>query len=417
MLLLAVVLALGLSACDDKPSNSEYDQNATYSEITEELELSLDYQGKSFLKDGIGLAVLRFPTDGDTAAFIVDGDKTIRVRFFGIDTPESTGQVDKWGKSASLFTKHVLETASEIVLESSTGKAAVTDSYGERYLGYVWYRTSETDSWKNLNLLLVENGYSPNNCVNTIEYKYYSYFDRAYKFAYKARLHLWGNAEDPNYSDKPVQLTIKELIEGIEIYYNKEHETGAKVTIEATIIDLYIAKSGTYTFTAAQVIDGVEYTYSIYAGYANATIANYLKIGNKYCMTGFVQLYSGNYQISRLTYVVAQQGADHTYLMQESDYLIFDSSVEYKAYYRKNLKTDATVKNATLNGTTLTLTVETNTVKKDGIYDAVETYTITTQVAADFDVNSVLNKKISGGVYRSEDNKYYALNINALSFK
>ena len=134
-------------------------------------------------------------------------------------------------------------------------------------------------------------------------------------------------------------------------------------------------------------------------------------------MTGFVQLYSGNYQISGLTYVVAQQGADHTYLMQESDYLIFDSSVEYKAYYRKNLKTDATVKNATLNGTTLTLTVETNTVKKDGIYDDVETYTITTQVAADFDVNSVLNKKISGGVYRSEDNKYYALNINALSFK
>lgn len=44
-------------------------------------------------------------------------------------------------------------------MDSKTGKPSV-DSNGTRYLGYVWYRNSESDTFKNLNLELTENGYT-----------------------------------------------------------------------------------------------------------------------------------------------------------------------------------------------------------------------------------------------------------------
>lgn len=57
--------------------------------------------------------------DGDTAEFNIDG-QTIRVRFLGIDTPEtvhSTKPVEPYGPEASTFTKEHLANATSIRLE------------------------------------------------------------------------------------------------------------------------------------------------------------------------------------------------------------------------------------------------------------------------------------------------------------
>ena len=47
--------------------------------------------------------------DGDTTHFSVPEtmveDGVLRARYLGINTPESTGRVDAWGKAASRFTK------------------------------------------------------------------------------------------------------------------------------------------------------------------------------------------------------------------------------------------------------------------------------------------------------------------------
>jgi micrococcal nuclease len=73
-------------------------------------------------------------TDGDTANFKING-KIYKTRFLFIDTPESTTQVEPFGKEASNYTCAALKKAKKIVLETD-GKD-VYDKYN-RLLAWVW---------------------------------------------------------------------------------------------------------------------------------------------------------------------------------------------------------------------------------------------------------------------------------------
>lgn len=135
--------------------------------------------------DGVGFVDLRQVTDGDTANFMQAGfeDPTthipisIKTRFLGINTPESTAKMEPWGKKASRFTKTKLEEAQANADEvtASSGKKVYNivlitdkdvhgekDSSGNRWLAFVWYRKTVNDDWRNLNLELVEQAYSRN---------------------------------------------------------------------------------------------------------------------------------------------------------------------------------------------------------------------------------------------------------------
>lgn len=73
--------------------------------------------------------------DGDTAWFDIDGKRT-KVRFLYIDTPESTNQIEPYGKEASDYTKEQLSNANTIELElNSDGDSE--DKYG-RLLAWVF---------------------------------------------------------------------------------------------------------------------------------------------------------------------------------------------------------------------------------------------------------------------------------------
>lgn len=54
--------------------------------------------------------------DGDTAWFDVDGQRT-KVRFLYVDTPESTNEIEPYGKEAAMYTNEQLTSASKIELE------------------------------------------------------------------------------------------------------------------------------------------------------------------------------------------------------------------------------------------------------------------------------------------------------------
>ncbi|MBQ3253897.1 MAG: thermonuclease family protein, partial [Acholeplasmatales bacterium] len=233
LLVVAILCIAKLSSCGEESSGEQ-------SKITKKLKLSAEYTGKDFYTQGIGQATLVRTSDGDTAAFtLVESNKYVTIRFFGIDTPESTGQVQKWGKAASIFTKDKLENAYEIVLEASTTPASV-DSYGTRYLAYVWYKPTEDSDFLNLNLQLVENGYTKNNCINTSEYKYYEHFNNAEKAAKKNKLRIWNDdAEDPYFSTEAIITNIKDILENEETYYNAESDSGSKVRIEAYVVGFY----------------------------------------------------------------------------------------------------------------------------------------------------------------------------------
>lgn len=407
-LVVGVALLFTATACNKDNKDGKLSRDQVYTSITESCKLDLNPTGKSFLTDGIGNVKLATVSDGDTASFLLPNGGTIRVRFYGIDTPESTGEVNKWGVDASTFTKTILGNATEFALESSDGGPASKDSY-TRYLGFVWYRNSPTDEWKNMNLQLVENGYTKNNLLKVEDSKYYSYFNQAETFAKEGKLRIWGEDEDPLYSTEALDVNIKELLDNSEAYWNGEN--GKKVHIEAIITGLSVAPSGTHLFKATQIIDGKVYSYNVYTGYTGAAATAYLKIGNKYSMTGYVQFFNGEWQISGLKYVLMETGPDYTYILETGSYVLFDSSIQYTSRYANNLKTDGTITNAKLEGTTLTLEVSAKhaDTKKD------ETFVITVTVDAGFDANSVVNKTLVGGVYLSGKGSSKTYTANKMS--
>lgn len=76
--------------------------------------------------------VLRI-VDGDTALFEVAGIEE-RVRFIGVDTPETTTEVEPYGREAKAYTERVLPVGQRVYLETDV---ELRDRYG-RLLAYVW---------------------------------------------------------------------------------------------------------------------------------------------------------------------------------------------------------------------------------------------------------------------------------------
>jgi micrococcal nuclease len=98
--------------------------------------------------------------DGDTAVMTLRGTTSERVRFIGVNTPESTTQHEPYGEEASAYTKKRL-TGKQVWLQIGVGER---DTYG-RLLAYVWLaRPSDTSESelraKQFNAQLLIDGYA-----------------------------------------------------------------------------------------------------------------------------------------------------------------------------------------------------------------------------------------------------------------
>ncbi|MBE0418065.1 MAG: thermonuclease family protein [Coriobacteriia bacterium] len=71
--------------------------------------------------------------DGDTVEVTYEDGKVEKVRFIGVDCPESTNEVEPYGQEASAYTKRELD-GKTVYLETD---AELRDKYG-RLLAYVW---------------------------------------------------------------------------------------------------------------------------------------------------------------------------------------------------------------------------------------------------------------------------------------
>ena len=128
--------------------------------------------------------------DGDTARFIING-KEEKVRFLGIDAPESTNYIEEYGIDASNYTCNMLKNAKNIYIEYDLNSDK-RDKYG-RVLGWVFVDNN------NLSELLVSRGYAE------VKYIYgdYKYIDKLCKVqydAYKDKLGIWS-LNDYEYKD------------------------------------------------------------------------------------------------------------------------------------------------------------------------------------------------------------------------
>lgn len=385
---LAVASLFALIACNNVADNTQF-----YTDITATLKLTKSYEGKSFLDNGIGKATVDAFTDGDTTRFKLEQGDVISIRYYQIDTPESTGSVEKWGKAASNYVKDRLSQATEIVLEATKDKA-VKDSYGTRYLGYVWYKTAEHD-FRNLNLEMVENGFSHNKGDNTADYPYNSYFKKANDFARSIQLRIYSKLDDPLFSTDPVKTSIKEFNNNTDLFYSVDTNSGAKIQFTAYLTNVSVSPSDTYTFTAVQYEPetGKTYTLNVYAGYSSSPISK-LKIGHLYNIIGNVQKYNSVFQVSGLTYNEDLELEGATTIAQRSYYLKFSSSETCIMQLSACLYTDVTVTEAAVKDGTITFK---GTAQKryDEVDDEVLTFTFTVKAPENYNNQIAVGKTLS----------------------
>lgn len=196
------------SESEDTPTWIDYAHNGS-------IVLEYDYVGRDFYKDGIGQVSLKTAIDGDTAHFAPNVTTTsrenIKARFFGVDTPESTGKVQPYGRPASYFTKSKLLSADEngtIVVSSAQDGYGLPnpDSTGERYVSLVWIHETKKNAPFNeltlLNLWIVQEGLSWVKNVGDMP-QYADIFYAAEQQAEDYKLNLWSGEPDPfhNYGD------------------------------------------------------------------------------------------------------------------------------------------------------------------------------------------------------------------------
>ena len=234
--------------------------------------------------------------DGDTTHFEVDksviDEDHVKARYLCINTPESTGVIEPWGKKASNYTKTQLMKATSIIIESDTANWDL-DSTGSRYLLWVWYKTAEDTEYRNLNLEILQQGLAYGSGVSSCVYG-----DLALKALNQAKtlkLHVFSKKADPDfYYGGATELSLKELKANCEKYEGKlvKFEAVVAKQVGPTIyVEEYDAENDMY------------FGMQIYAGYNYGRMEDFL-LGNRVSIVGTLQYYEngGTFQVSNLQF-------------------------------------------------------------------------------------------------------------------
>lgn len=236
--------------------------------------------------------------DGDTTHFNVPtsvmDNGVFKARYLAINTPESTGQIEEWGKKASEYTKKALSDAVSIVLESDDGMWNA-DSTGGRYLVWVWYKTANDSDYRNLNIEILQNGLAI--ASNSANNRYGSLCMSAIEQAKAHKLYVYSGEKDPDFFyGSAIELTIKELRVNSEFYNNKNVAFEGVITKndgQSIFIEEYDSETDMY--------HGI----SVYYGYnLNGMGLSIIEVGNRVRIVGSMQYYEagGTYQVSDLSY-------------------------------------------------------------------------------------------------------------------
>ena len=292
-LLLTVCIVFSMLASCSTPSEQKGDDNAPWE----------DYASKVKLDRGSGTlqvaATVKSFIDGDTTHFYVDpsvcADGVLKARYLAINTPESTGKIEEWGKAASKFTRSKLENATSIILESDDGKWNI-DSTGERHLVWVWYKTADDAEYRNLNLEILQEGYAISS--NASQNRYGSYCTDAIAQAIAYEKFVYSDELDPDFPyGEAKEVTLKELRTHISDY------EGALVAFDGVVV---MNSSGSIIVEEYDEENDMYYGMTIYYGTSglNGQGLELLSIGNELRIVGIVSYWEtgGVYQVSGLEY-------------------------------------------------------------------------------------------------------------------
>lgn len=236
---------------------------------------------------------MKMHIDGDTTHFYVpetvDVNGYIKARYLAVNTPESTGKIEEWGKAASRFTKEKLENAHSIIVESDSSEWNF-DGNG-RYLVWVWYQPSADAEYRNLNIELLQEGLAVGSkASDTI------YGDAAVKCIAQAtaeKLYVFSDNIDPEFPyGEATSVTLKEL------RTNTAEYSGAKVSVEGIV-----TYNSNYTVYIEEYDPETDMYYGmqVFYGY-NSSLHSVFAQGNKVRVVGVVSDFHGTWQISGLNY-------------------------------------------------------------------------------------------------------------------
>ncbi len=295
-LLISCVVISCLVACDNGNQTDEPNGDEPAAWVDYVSQLKLDMSSKTEKIEIPATDIKQF-VDGDTTHFYVPEkiipSGVLKARYLAVNTPESTGTIEEWGKKASNFTKEKLKSAVSVVIESDTDTWNY-DSTGDRLLVWIWYKTSDNGEYINLNLQLLQEGLAiASNSSNNI---YGSLCMKAINQAQAYKLNVYSDEPDPDfYYGEAQELTIKEL------RINAEKYAGTKVAFEG-IVSRNSGSNGIYV-EAYDEETGMYNGIFVYYGFSFNQVS-IVKPGNKVRIVGSMQFYEagGSYQVADLKY-------------------------------------------------------------------------------------------------------------------
>ena len=309
VLLLVTLLLCSFVACkkkaeDDEPQSEHVDYAA---------DLKLDMNSDSLKQE----VTVHIYIDGDTTHFNVPTsvmeDGIIKARYLAINTPESTGRIEPWGKAASNFTKERLKNATSIIIESDNGTWNA-DSTGGRYLVWVWYKTAEMEDYRNLNLEILQNGLAI--ASNSAQNRYGDICVKAIDQAKAEQLYVHSTEKDPDFHYGAAQeMTLKELRANITSY------EGTKVAFEGVISANY---DGSFYVEEYDEETGMYYGISAYyqTGGLPGKALEFIQPGNRVRVVGSVTYFEAGdvWQVSGLTYSLMSPDDPSNFQLISSDH-------------------------------------------------------------------------------------------------
>ena len=397
-LLLIPLLAMIITACNDNNGvNSGSDCEVCQTRkgdqkdellstpVTDSLKFAQanELEGKKFAGhdenavDHIGYVSLKTCTDGDTANFTQDdyidefgAPVSIKTRFLGVNTPESTAKVEPWGKKASLFTKHVLEKAQAdadakstdskkvyniaLINHPSPSSFEIKDSSGGRWLAFIWYRPTSDADWRLLNLEIVEQGFSRNQLFTDDPVcNYRPYFEAAEKRNAECKYRVYGEIDEGyDYEEKTYEFSLWKIINDFEnIGISDSGSSGVVLCVTALVVGI----QGDNMFLRDLLLDKEQVEKGdsqlaglyCYAGF-NSSVCSILQkastrdgmdgtgvgvIARFYCRA---TIYNKNVQLSDLKY--STTGKKGFKVLNESTFATYAEELKWSKVYEDNGK-------------------------------------------------------------------------------
>ena len=386
LLLLLCVIVSALASCElvNKLTGGDKAPEHVHVDYVEELKLDM-----TSITNKVEVKMKRH-IDGDTTHFIdpigISVDGVIKARYLAVNTPESTGRIEEWGKAASKFTESKLSTAHSILIESNDDSWN-TDGNG-RFLVFVWYKPTADADWRNLNIELLMNGLAAGS--SPMETIYGTTAVAATNQATIEKLHVFSQTKDPDYPyGEAESVTLKELRVNWQNYVEK------KVSFEGVVT--YYGDNTAYV-EALDPETGLYFGVQLFDGY-NTALIDILEKGNYIRVCGYVTDYYGTLQVSDLKYNrYKPNDPANTWLIEEDHDIAFTEktiseftstvSFEYneetvsKTYHTLALSTSISMKNlkvvdtyTTQSNGSITLTCRDESgkeidVRLDGVKDA-----------------------------------------------